>query len=676
MWRTRIAAIALAVSLFASVAAAQVTLYSEDFSTAVGQVPPTGWSTKAFAYLAQVKTDWRFDNPGGRATPPGMTAPFAICDPDNAGFGVGGTSFLRSATFDTSIALAAELMVDRQLRDLSSGWSIDVFDGLVWNTVAAQANNTVNADINYPAVGVGTETFNITAAAGGAMNAQLRFSYQYGYDWWYAIDNILVQEPAAVDLALVSIDTPVDQPLGCIPVQGNNTVTVTFQNNGAAPVVAGTMVQFDFSVNAGPINTEFLNLPTTMNFGDSAQFTFAGQANLPAPGPNTLDVAIVLLGDGNAANDTQSGVYGGNPTLPTVALPYFENFDSTAVNNSLTPPTGWQQDTADAVGTDSDWHFYSGITTSFNTGPANGDHTTGAGYYAYVEDSGGEYAQVNLLSPCMDLSLSIAPIVQFWMHSWNYYQPSNENFLSVDIISFPGGAVTMDAFGPVGHQQTTAGTDWSLSQWTQQTVNLAAYVGQTVQIRFRGRSDGGSTNHDIAIDDVSVFDPMPTPGQNPRPGLAVFDINNSQNINNATVSSGLNGPYYAGVTQGSNMTMSFDGAPNQPIAVLYGPLNPVSATFPGGVGQFDIGGPGVNGAGIPVGIGVFVDAISWSQGGFIGLPIDSMFFTSAAGALQVAFTFPNFGIPMGTPLTAFQSAITTPAAPFVYLSNAVQVNIN
>ena len=64
------------------------------------------------------------------------------------------------------------------------------------------------------------------------------------------------------------------------------------------------------------------------------------------------------------------------------------------------------------------------------------------------------------------------------------------------------------------------------------------------------------------------------------------------------------------------------------------------------------------------------------QGGFIGFPLDALFFTDAAGDCSVGFSFPNFGIPSGTILTSFQAAVTSSSAPFVYLSNAIEVTVN
>ncbi|MCB9831478.1 MAG: hypothetical protein H6807_03315 [Planctomycetes bacterium] len=174
----------------------------------------------------------------------------------------------------------------------------------------------------------------------------------------------------------------------------------------------------------------------------------------------------------------------------------------------------------------------------------------------------------------------------------------------------------------------------------------------------------------------SSFAPAPTPGQAPRPGQAVFDVNDAVNANAHRVTTGEGGPYFSSIDQGSAFVFHFEGGGYQPIALLYGALNPLSATFPGGIGQFDIGGPGVDPQGLPVNIGVFANGIAWSQATAPPLNFDALFFTNTAGVLDVGIAMPPFGLPAGTVLTTFQAAILSSNAPFVYISNAIQMTLD
>jgi hypothetical protein len=177
------------------------------------------------------------------------------------------------------------------------------------------------------------------------------------------------------------------------------------------------------------------------------------------------------------------------------------------------------------------------------------------------------------------------------------------------------------------------------------------------------------------VDNVTVYEPAILPGQAPRPGISVFDINNAKNANTAGVASGDNGPYQTTITPGSTMSMSWEGEQFRPVACFYGTLNPVSATFPGGIGQTDVGGPGLDGNGFPNNIGVFADGIGFA-GGPSNLDLDAFFYCNAAGLGGITMPFPSFGLAPGTTLTTFQCTMSNLAAPFFRLSNAVEVVTN
>ncbi len=471
---------------------------------------------------------------------------------------------------------------------------------------------------------------------------------------------------------------------GCAPLAANEPVGFTIRNVGLNAIPAGTFFTADLVVDAGSPITEGFLTTLNLNSGQGESFTFVATADLSSLGAHTVDVAVAVAGDLNPLNDgLQTAAFSGGQGYVS-SFPWAENFDGAVAQNSTIPPFGWQQDQNDATGAstgDKDWYMHTGTTTSSNTGP-NGDATTGTGYYAYVEDGGGSHPFVNLISPCLDLSSLIAPQLNFAAFSYNANPggfATGANLLAVDVISYPGGIVTTDVFGPMFHDPANTGT-WAQSSWQTKTVSLAPFAGQTIQLVFRASSDNsGIANtfyHDIAIDDVLVFEPAATPGQAPRPGLAVLDVANARNANFAAVSSGLGGPYFSSITQGSDFGFHFEGESFQPIALVYSALNPVSATYPGGIGQFDIGGPGVDMNGLPLNLAVFANAIGWVQAGAPGFPFDAIFFTSTGGSLDLSFSMPPFGIPAGTVLTTFQAAITSAAAPFVYLSNAVQVTLN
>jgi hypothetical protein len=277
------------------------------------------------------------------------------------------------------------------------------------------------------------------------------------------------------------------------------------------------------------------------------------------------------------------------------------------------------------------------------------------GGYAFIEDDSA-HAAINLRSPCFDLTGLVNPNLRFFMYSHNSGGTVNQNLLSVDVISYPSGAITTNVFGP----QPQGGP-----QWTLQAADLSPFIGQVIQVVFRGETSGsGSNTHDIAIDDFRIVDLMPTPGQVPQPGAAVLNINEPTNANGDPLQFGFGGPYFTSVTAGDTLLFKMEGTPLATIILLAGPLNPASATF-AGVGQLDIGGVVDPMTGIPTLITVLADGSQ--QGGF-----NPFFTVSNVGTMEVGFSIPNF--PTGV-LGTFQSVFVTSASPGVFISNTVQVSV-
>ena len=463
--------------------------------------------------------------------------------------------------------------------------------------------------------------------------------------------------PVAMDdLALTSIDAPADTSTDCGLLSTTETVTAVVSNFGMNSIPAGTSITLSLNAdNGASMATETFMTSAVLNTGDSESFTFTATVDFSSVGNHSITVSLTpLAGDADPSNDSKSKtVRSGSLSLVT-SYPFIENFDGpTSAIGQTTPPANWRQDTNDASGNFSDWVF-SNSTTPGGGGPS-ADHTTGTGFYPYVNDAGNHMA-VNLISPCLDLTSLTTPALTFWVYSNNLATPTtaNENFLHVDIITYPGPVVIPDAIPAIGH---------ITADWRPQFVDLTPYVGQTIQIQFRGSSDGGGTSHDLAIDDVMVDDFTASPGQAPQPGIAVLDINNAQDVIGFTVPNGVNGPFFANASVQGSIDFHFEGNPNQAIVLLAGNLNVANVTFPG-VGILDIGGP-PNTAGIPTGIALLADGTQ------LGLP-DFFFRTDAAGIADISFGTPN--LPPGI-LTTFQAVILAPAPQLAGITNAVELTI-
>lgn len=208
------------------------------------------------------------------------------------------------------------------------------------------------------------------------------------------------------------------------------------------------------------------------------------------------------------------------------SFPYNEGFEGNI--------GGWSQDGAD----DLDWSVNSNGTPSNNTGPSSAIQGSS---YIFVEASGNNVGyptkQAILNSPCFDLSgLSNASF------NFNYHMFGATNM----------GTIAVEASNDNGATWTSI---WSESgnkgnQWLSASVDLSAYLGGTVQLRFN-RVTGNTWQADIAIDNVNLSN---TPATNTSSVLntTIFGDNDSsfkiypspvQNILNIKLSTNTTNTY-------------------------------------------------------------------------------------------------------------------------------------
>lgn len=160
-------------------------------------------------------------------------------------------------------------------------------------------------------------------------------------------------------------------------------------------------------------------------------------------------------------------------------LPYSESFEADF--------GGWTQDTGD----DLDWTRDANGTPSNNTGPSSADDGS---TYVYVEASGNGTGFPNkraiLTSPCFDLNSATTAVFSF-----RYHMFGAGNFGSLDVeVSNDEGATWTSLWTRNGNQGNS---------WQTGTVDLAAYVGSGIQLRFN-RVTGNTWRADAAIDNISL----------------------------------------------------------------------------------------------------------------------------------------------------------------------------
>ncbi|MFK7782008.1 immunoglobulin-like domain-containing protein, partial [Psychroserpens sp.] len=159
--------------------------------------------------------------------------------------------------------------------------------------------------------------------------------------------------------------------------------------------------------------------------------------------------------------------------------PYSEGFESNF--------GGWTQSSADDI----NWTRDANGTPSNGTGPSS---ATEGSFYVYVEASGNGTGyptkQAILNSPCFNLSSLTEATLSF-----SYHQFGSANMGSIDLeVSDDDGA----SWSSIWNSSGNLGNSWQTAN-----VNLNAYVGGSIQLRFN-RITGSTWQADIAIDDVSL----------------------------------------------------------------------------------------------------------------------------------------------------------------------------
>jgi len=155
------------------------------------------------------------------------------------------------------------------------------------------------------------------------------------------------------------------------------------------------------------------------------------------------------------------------------------------------------------------------------------NHTTGGTYSYHNAKDGNAYAAgqcAAATTPPLDLQPATSPVLSYWIRmnvEWEWdgvvTEISTDGGLSWSTLA-PNETYPGDFSTGGGVSSPINACDYSLSQecfngpsdnsgltnWAQYTHNLAAYAGQTVQIRWNFSSDGGFEVEGFYLDDIQV----------------------------------------------------------------------------------------------------------------------------------------------------------------------------
>ncbi len=311
-----------------------------------------------------------------------------------------------------------------QVFSTDSGY-VEVFDGNQWVELASYGSNT--GAWSTPV----RETFNLTPYRNANMQVRFRYEDYAIWAWFWAVDNVRLYAPLAVDVVVTG---------GVVPGSGcglgqSESLQINLQNAG---LNALSIVTVSYQINSGAIITENpnVNLPA----GASTSYTFATGANLATPGVYDILFFSGQAGDGDLSNDTLGGFRVVNHAI-AAPLPQREDFEAGA--------GGWF-----SYGENDSWDF--GFPNkNIIQGASSGQNawvTGGLGNTQY-NDFEESYAE----SPCYDLSGLSTPWVglDIW---WNAE------------TSYDGAALQVSADG--GQTWTTVGALGDPYNWyTDGTIN-------------------------------------------------------------------------------------------------------------------------------------------------------------------------------------------------------------
>ncbi len=305
-----------------------------------------------------------------------------------------------SCQVDASALPTLELKLDLY-RKYSFGSKYSWFRVLVDGSPIADANgkNSFNA---LSSTGDWTDhIFDLSAYAGTTFTLTFEAANRYAADM-VAIDNVLLRQKLANDIAITAITSPVD---GCS--LGSPVVTVEVSNLGTMPQ-SGFNVEY--SLNAGPAVSE--PFPGTLPAGYTMSFTFATPVVVAANSVNSIECATALVGDQDLTNDAMTASF--SDVSDDLTTAYMADFNTDVLADY------WWID--DANNDNNTWSWI----------PGSPD-----GYYAYDFEaaSGDDY----LYTRCFDLTSGVQYQVCYWYAS--YLSGSTKN-LDVYLVNAQTSVMT------------------------------------------------------------------------------------------------------------------------------------------------------------------------------------------------------------------------------------------
>lgn len=282
--------LSLVMLLAASTIFAQTTILSENFETATGSTPPTGWTRTQ----ASGSNGWMFGASLGSQyfAIPAHTV-YAASNDDECNCN-SSQDYLISPALNLSTYSSAILTFSAFFNgDYGSlGYvKVSTNNGATWTTVHTMVGTGSWQNVNV----------NLSNYVGQS-SVKVAFHHNDGSDWasGFAIDDVLIVEPLNYDAAVAAITTANYQQVGMVDVKG------TITNLGGQAL---TTVTVNWQIDNGSVNSQTL---TGLNIAPTSSYNFTHnvQANLSTVGTYNLKIWTSQPNGNNDQNNT-------NDTLQT-----------------------------------------------------------------------------------------------------------------------------------------------------------------------------------------------------------------------------------------------------------------------------------------------------------------------------------------------------------------------
>ncbi len=271
--------------------------------------------------------------------------------------------------------------------------------------------------------------------------------------------------PLPFDVKIASVSSPnagnlsVCQNIAAVPV------SVTLENVGQNVL---SNIPVKYRLNGGAVVTEIFAGP--LNPGATQLFTFSATLNYSSAGTYSLQTYTSYAGDMNLYNDSLTVV---SSVFSASNYPVTETFQSGGF-----PPTAWSLQSAGGAYT---WQLATGITG------ATGSSTSCAfiNNYSYNNPA----AEDKLLTYVVSLTPASTAKMTFDV-AYARYSSAYSDTMRVDVSTDCGATWQPTGYLKGGLTLATAGTvtssfaPTSTAQWRKDTIDLSAWVGNNITIRF------------------------------------------------------------------------------------------------------------------------------------------------------------------------------------------------